>query len=75
MSCFSHAFQSVHCCLVATYWERADLLALVGNDYCICYFPLWYPGPGVVFDCILPDLCCLSYFYWSEGSGVSASLA
>ena len=22
-----------------------------------------------------PDICCLSYFYWSEGSGVSASLA
>ena len=26
---------SVHCCLVVTCWERADLLALVGDVYCI----------------------------------------
>ena len=41
-SCVSHAFASVHCCLVVTCWERADLLALV--------FPMWYPGSGVVLD-------------------------
>ena len=29
MSCVCHAFASVHCCLVATCWGRADLLALV----------------------------------------------
>ena len=29
MSCVCHALASVHCCLVVTYWERADLLALV----------------------------------------------
>ena len=34
-SCVSHAFASVHCCLVVTYRERADLLALVGDAYCI----------------------------------------
>ena len=34
-SCVSHAFASVHCCLMVTYWERADLLALVGDVYCI----------------------------------------
>ena len=28
MSCVSHAFASVHCCLVVTCWERADLYAL-----------------------------------------------
>ena len=28
-------FCSVHCCLVFTCWERADLLALVGDVYCI----------------------------------------
>ena len=50
---FSHAFASVHCCLVVTCWERADLLALVGDVYCIfCYFPTWYPVSGVVLDCI-----------------------
>ena len=31
MPCVSHAFVSVHCCLVVTCWERADLLALVGD--------------------------------------------
>ena len=31
LSCVSHAFVSVHCCLVVTSWERADLLALVGD--------------------------------------------
>ena len=35
VSCVSHAFASVHCCLVVTCWERADLLALVGDVNCI----------------------------------------
>ena len=35
VSCVSHAFASVHCGLVVTCWERADLLALVGDVYCI----------------------------------------
>ena len=29
MSCVCHTFTSVHCCLVVTCWERANLLALV----------------------------------------------
>ena len=29
MSCVCHAFASVHCCLVVTCLERADILALV----------------------------------------------
>ena len=37
VSCVSHAFTSVHCCLVVTSWERADLLALVGDVYCILF--------------------------------------
>ena len=49
----SHAFASVHCCLVVTCWERADLLAFVGGVFCICYFPIWYPGSGVLLDCIV----------------------
>ena len=32
---FFHALPSVHCCLVVTCWERADLLALVEDVYCI----------------------------------------
>ena len=39
--CVSHAFASVHCCLVVTCWERAGVLALVGDVYCIFVtFPL-----------------------------------
>ena len=29
VSCVSHAFASVYCCLVVTYWERADLLLVM----------------------------------------------
>ena len=35
VSCAPHAFASAHCCLVVTCWKRADLLALVGDVYCI----------------------------------------
>ena len=59
--CF--AFASVHCCLVVTCLERADLYGSCW--WCLlyfCYFPLWYPGLGVVLDCIFLDLCHLSYF-------------
>ena len=53
MSFVFHAFVSVHCCLVVTCWERADLLALVCDVYLwFCHFPMWYPGSGVVLDCI-----------------------
>ena len=61
--CFCHAYASADCCLVVTCWDRADLLALVcGVKLCGCYVPIWYPGSGVVLDCI-PDICPLSYFY------------
>ena len=53
MSCVCHAFMSVHCCLVVTCLERADLLALVCDVWlCFCYFPIWYPETGLVLDCI-----------------------
>ena len=63
VSCVSHAFQSVHCCLMVTSWERADLLALVGDVYCI-----FVTSPcgilGYVWYLIVsfPYLCPLSYF-------------
>ena len=48
-----HAFASAHCYCVVICWERADLLALIcGVKLCGCYFPIWYPGSGVVLDCI-----------------------
>ena len=63
VSCVSHAFTSVHCCLVVTCWVRADLLALVGDVYCI--FVTFSCGIlGQVWYSIVsfPDLCRLSYF-------------
>ena len=43
----------IKCCLVVTYWERADLLALVGDVYCIYVsFPCGIVGL-VVLDCIV----------------------
>ena len=54
LSCVSHAFVSVHYCLMVTCLERADLLALVGVVYCIFVtFPCGNPGSGVVLDCIV----------------------
>ena len=51
--CVCHALGSVHCCLVVTCWEKADLLAHVYDfKLCICHFPVWYPGSGVVLVCI-----------------------
>ena len=48
-----HAFTYVHCYLVVTCWERADLFALVcGVEMSFCHFPMWYPGSGVVLDWI-----------------------
>ena len=53
MACVCHAFASGHCCLVVTCCEKADLLALVCDVLlCFCHFPMWYPGSGVVLDCI-----------------------
>ena len=63
MSCFSHAFASVHCCFVVNCWERADLLALVGDVYCICVtFPYGILGQVWYLIASFPDLCHLSYF-------------
>ena len=36
VSCVSHAFASVHFCLVVTGWEKADLLVHVAYvDFCL----------------------------------------
>ena len=53
MSCVCYVFASVHCCFVVTWRERADPLALVCDvSLWLCYFPIWYPGTGVVLDWI-----------------------
>ena len=44
---------SVYMCLVVTCWERADLLALVCISLTVSFsLSHWYPGSGVVLDCI-----------------------
>ena len=64
MSCVSHAFASVHCCFVVTCRERANLLALVGDVYCIFVtFPCGILGQMWYLIVLFPDLCHLSYFY------------
>ena len=63
MFCVCHAFASVHCCIVITCWERANLLAIVGDvKSCFCRFPIWYPGSCVVLIVSISDLCRLSTF-------------
>ena len=62
VSCVSHAFASVHCYLVVTCWKRADLLALVGDVYCIFVtFPCGSLGQVCYLNVSFPDLCLLSY--------------
>ena len=62
MSCVCHAFASVHCCLVVTGRERADLLALVYEVYCdFVTFPFDILGQVWYLIVSIPDPCCLSY--------------
>ena len=62
MFCVLCFFASVHCCLVETCWERADLLALVGDVYCIFVtFPCGILGQVWYLIVSFPDPCRLSY--------------
>ena len=64
VSCVSHALASVHCCLVVTCWDWADLLALVGEVYCVFFvtFPCGILGQVWYLIVLFPDLCHLSCF-------------
>ena len=69
--CVSHAFTSAHCCLVVTCWESVDLLALVGDVYCIFVtFPCGILGHVWYLVVSIPDLCRLSYF--NDATSLSA---
>ena len=62
VSCVSLVFASVHCCLVVTCWERADLLAIVGDIYFIFVtFPCGTLGQMWYLIVSFSDLCHLSY--------------
>ena len=64
---FFSAFASVHCCIVVTCRGWADLLALVGDVYCIFVtFPSGILSQVWCLIVSIPDLCLLSYFIvWS----------
>ena len=49
--------------LVVTYWERADLLALVcGVQLLVCHFSIGIVGQVWYLIVSIPDLCTLTYF-------------
>ena len=52
--CFLCLVFLIHCCLMVTCWERADLLAHVSDVFLyFCCLSMWYIGSGVVFDCMV----------------------
>ena len=66
VSCVSHALASVHCCLVVTCWERADLLALFGDVCCIFVtFPcgtlgqVWYLIVSFLIFAVFLSFICI----------------
>ena len=63
MSCVFNAFASVHCCLVVTCRERADLLA---HDFVT--FPCGILGQVWYLMVTIPDLYRLSYFEFKQPS-------
>ena len=66
-SSVGHAFASVHCCLVVTCWERADLLTLVCDVNCVFVtFPCGILGQVWYLIVSYSDLCRLSYFVARE---------
>ena len=63
VSCVSHAFASVHCCIVVTSWEGADLLALVGDVYCtFVTFPCGFLGQVWYLSVSFPFLLFLVFY-------------
>ena len=75
MSCVCHASSSVHCCLVVTCWERADLLALVVMfNWVFVTIPCGILGQVGYLIVSIPDLCRLSYFHPATRSLESTSL-
>ena len=43
---------SVYMCFVVTCWERADLMAFLWCLSVSLSLSHWYPGSGVLLDCI-----------------------
>ena len=47
---------------IAALWSPAGKGLTSWFLFVFCHFPIWYPGSGVVLDCIISDLCRLSNF-------------
>ena len=63
MYCVCNAIAPVHCCLVVTYRESAELLALVCDVYCdFIIFPIGILGLMWYLIVSIPDTYCLSHF-------------
>ena len=50
-------FYTLSSLLIAALWSPAgskltSWLLFVMFKLCFCHFPMWYPGSGVVLDCI-----------------------
>ena len=54
------AFASVHCCLVVTCWEKADLLFVMFNCVFVT-FPCGILGQVWYLIVLIPELCHISY--------------
>ena len=59
-----HAFLSVHCSLVVTCWERANLLAILYVMFSCVFvtFPFGVLGQVWCLIVSIPYLCLLTYF-------------
>ena len=59
-----HAFLSVHCSLVVTCWERANLLALLYVMFSCVFvtFPCGVLGQVWYLIVSIPGVCLLTYF-------------
>ena len=64
--CFCLIFLMRSRLFIAALWSPAgkglSSWLLLAMFIVFCYFPLWYPGSGVVLIVSFPDLCRLSYF-------------
>ena len=62
-------YASVLCCLAVTCWERADLLALVSDFYCIVVtFSCGILGQVWYLIVLIPDLYRVSYLHGGQCS-------
>ena len=59
--------RTLNCCLAVPCWEWPDLLALVGDVYCIFVtFPCGILGQVGNLILSFPDICRLSYVVWNN---------